>query len=292
MKTIRKTLAVFLCVILITALFTGCSSKDKEKYTDETLIIGYTDAVAPFLTADEDGNIIVDPESENLSFEVELWQKIFNSVKGDLTGYVFEKVDEGYMLEEDGGFFDSEGTEYSAGLLMGAVSKNNGTFNEDYSFTEPIVTDRIIAVVPEDSKISAYSDFAGARAVTVSDAAKSSFENQKVIYSACESVAQAESIDDALALLDSGKADVVITDEFSFMPADNAASYNVLNNEIDTIEYIIACAKYSGWKDSINEAIYQLKSEKYDDGDEFTPIVEKYFGYNASSFDYESEGDK
>ena len=55
-----------------------------------------------------------------------------------------------------------------------------------------------------------------------------------------------------------------------------------MENELDTIEYVIACAKYSGWKDSINEAIKELKDEEYGDGDTFTPLVEKYFGYNAS----------
>ena len=38
--------------------------------------------------------------------------------------------------------------------------------------------------------------------------------------------------------------------------------------------------------DNWNEAIYELKSPDYNDKDEFTPMVEKYFGYNASSFDY------
>ena len=42
---------------------------------------------------------------------------------------------------------------------------------------------------------------------------------------------------------------------------------------------------------TINEAIREIKSEDYGDGDEFTPIVKKYFKYNASKFDYKTEGD-
>lgn len=290
MKTIRKILAVILSVTFIVVCFAGCSSNDDEKYSDEKLIIGYTEATEPFLIADEDGNIkTVSENTENPGFEAELWNKIFDDVKGDLKSYTFEKVEEGYILEDDGGFFDSNDTEYSAALLMGPVSKNNGTFNEDYSFTEPIITDRVIAVVAKNSNISTYADLTGAKAVTVSSIAKTSFEKQAAIYSACESVTESENIDDALALIDSGKADVVITDEFNFMPSDKADSYTVLDGEVDTIEYVIACAKYSGWKDSINQAIYELKSEDYDDGDNFTPIVEKYFGYNASSFNYQPQ---
>ena len=76
------------------------------------------------------------------------------------------------------------------------------------------------------------------------------------------------------------------------MPSSKAEAYTVLDGELDTIDYVIACAKYSGWKDSINEALYELQSEKYNDADEFTPIVEKYFHYNASSFDFKPENAK
>ena len=36
----------------------------------------------------------------------------------------------------------------------------------------------------------------------------------------------------------------------------------------------------------VNEALLELKDPKYNDKDEFTPIVEQYFGYNASNFSY------
>lgn len=285
MNTTKRVISLLLCVVFVCACFTGCSSKNAEKYSDETLIIGYTESVSPFLEVAEDG------KAEG--FVADLWKAIFDSVKGDLKSYRFEKVEEGYALEEDGGFVDSNGKEYSAGLLMGAVSKNNGTFNEDYSFTEPIITNRVVAVVGKDSKIKTYADFADARAVVVNDTAKQAFEKQNAISSACKSVTDAGSIDEALDMLDGGTADVVVTDEFSYMPSGRVDSYTVLDKELDTTEYVIACAKYSGWKDSINEAIREYKSEKYNkNGDEFTPLVEKYFGYNASSFNYETEGDK
>lgn len=285
MKTTKKVISLLLSIVFVCACFTGCSSKGEEKYSDETLIIGYTESVAPFLEVDENGKAT--------GFVPELWEAIFDAVKGDLKSYRFEKVEEGYALEEDGGFVDSDGKEYSAGLLMGAVSKNNGTFNEDYSFTEPIITNRVIAVVGKNSKIKTYADFADARAVVVGDASKQAFEKQNAIYSVCKSVADAKSLDEALAMIDSGDADVVVTDEFNFMPSGKTDSYTVLDNELETVEYVIACAKYSGWKNSINEAIREYKSEKYNkNGDEFTPLVEKHFGYNASTFNYETEGDK
>lgn len=267
---------------MICACFAGCSSKNKEKYSDETLIIGYTESAEPFLKV-EDGKAT--------GFEAELWSLIFDDVKGDLKNYVYEKVEDGYKLEEDGGFYNSNGREYSAGLLFGAVSKNNGTFNEDYSFSEPIITDRVIAITAKNSRITTFADFGNANAVVVGEVAEKAFNANASIKNACKKVTTNSDIKSALKLIDTGKADVVITNEFTFNPLKEE-NYAVLENNLDVIEYVIATAKYSGWKNSINEAIRELKSEKYGDGDEFTPLVEKHFGYNASSFHYETDGDK
>jgi ABC-type amino acid transport substrate-binding protein len=281
MIVMKKVLAVLLSVLLIVAAFSGCSSSKKEKYSDETLIIGYTEAVSPFLSVDKSGKAT--------GFDAELFKAIFDDVKGDLKSYRFEKVDEGYTLEDDGGFFDSTGKEYSAALLMGGVSKNRSTFNEDYSFTESIITNRIIAVTAKGSERKTFSDFKGANVVILSENAKAAFEKNTAISSVCKSITEAKDIETALSYLEFGKADILVSDEFSFNKSDRAKNYTVMENELDTIEYVFACAKYSGWKDSINEAIKELKDEEYGDGDTFTPIVEKYFGYNASSFDYKSE---
>lgn len=280
----KKIIAIILSVTLIAALFAGCSGKKDEKYSDTTLIIGYTESVAPFLEVGEDGT--------GTGFIADLWAAIFDSVKGDCKTYRFEKVEEGYMLEDDGGFVDSKGKEYSAGLLMGAVCKNEGTFNEDYSFTEPIITNRVITIAKKDGKVKTYRDFKGAKVLVAGKVAEKSLEKQFALTSMCKSVNTADT-EQALKALDEGKADAVVIDEFTLCPTGKAENYAVLDGTLDTFEYVIACAKYSGWKDSINEAIMEYKSPEYNkNGDEFTPLVEKYFGYNASSFEYESSDRK
>ena len=279
MKSAKKVFSVLLSLLLIAALFAGCSSAEDNSISDTTLIIGYTEEAEPFITS------VLDGKAEG--FIPDLWEAIFKDVKGDLKTYRFEKVEAGYRLEEDGGFFDADGKEYSAGLLMGAVSKNSGTFNEDYSFTEPIISDRIIAVTPKNSVIKSWNDFTGLRVVTVGEQAKSIFESNTAIAGRCTAITDAKLTESGLGVLDAGLADVVITDEFGFNACKNKDNYTVLEQELDTVEYVIACAKYSGWKDSINTAIYELKSDQYNDADEFTPLVEEYFGYDASRFNYQ-----
>lgn len=284
MKKTKRIVAILLAFVLIACCFAGCSSKETTKFNDQTLIIGYTEDCAPFLEVDQDG--------KGTGFIAELWENIFPGIKGDLTDYRFEKIDEGYELEKDGGFFnDGDETEYSAGLLMGAVSRNHGTFNEDYSFCEPIISNRIIAVTTKDSKIKSFADFDGAKVITMNGVATDSFQKHTALSSVSKSKAT-DSLEQALEELDNAKADVLIVDELTFMPNEKASNYTILDNELDTIEYVIACAKYSGWKNSINEAIREQQSVDYTGGDTFTPLVEKYFGYNASSFVYETEGDK
>ena len=275
----KKLFAFLLCLALVICVFAGCSKADGEKYSDAKLIIGYTEASAPILEVGKGGKAT--------GFEAELMKAIFDGVKGDFKSYTFEKVEEGYELEKDGGFFDSDNKEYSAGLLMGVVTTNKGTFNEDYSFTDPIITNRIIAVAAKDGERTGFNEFLGARVVTVSDAAAAALEKNTAIASVCKNITKENDVKKALKMLDDGKADIVVTDEFSFMPTGKAKSYKVFDGELDKIDYVIACAKYSGWKDAINEAVYELKSEDYGSGDEFTPLVEKAFGYNASAFNWE-----
>lgn len=283
MKFIKKIGAVLCAVAVIAMCFSGCSNQNAEKYSNNTAIIGYISEASPFITNVKNGKAS--------GFEADLWEAIFDSVKGDLKNYRFEKVNDGYTLEEDGGFYDSSEREYSACLLFGKVAKNSGTFNKDYSYTEPIISNRIITIVPKGSNIKSYNDIDGAKVGVVGTVAKSALEKNTAIYNRCASV-DTITLDESTKSLGT-KYDAVVIDELTYCPTDSAKAntYDIIDGELDTIEYVIACAKNSGWKDSINEAIREMKSEKYGNGDEFTPLVQKYFGYNASSFNYQADGD-
>ena len=278
MKVFKKIFAIALCGILIAIAFAGCSkSGEADKITDKTMLIAYTDEVEPFLYKDKNGKLA--------GFDVDLFKKIYDNVKNDTKDYKFVKVDKDYKVGDDIAYTNKDGDEFIAYTMIGAVQKNVGSVNEDFSFTNDIITNRIITVTKSGNNISDYNDLSGKKLAVVTDIAKAALDKNSTIKNNNKNTLY-PTIEDALSALDNGSVDAVITDEFNFSPLKNAEKYQVLNGELDKISYAFMFKKGDWVVDNWNEAIYELKSPDYNDKDEFTPMVEKYFGYNASSFDY------
>ena len=278
MKVFKKIFAIALCGILIASAFAGCSkSGEADKITDKTMLIAYTDEVEPFLYKDKNGKLA--------GFDIDLFKKIYDNVKNDTKNYKFVKVDKDYKVGDDVAYTNKDGDEFIAYTMIGAVQKNVGSVNEDFSFTNDIITNRIITVTKSGNNISDYNDLSGKRLAVVTDIAKAALDKNSTIKNNNKNTLY-PTIEAALSALDNGSVDAVITDEFSFSPLENAEKYQVLNGELDKISYAFMFKKGDWVVENWNEAIYELKSPDYNDKDEFTPMVEKYFGYNASSFDY------
>lgn len=278
MKIFKKIFASALCLMLIVSVFAGCSKAgEADKITDKTMLIAYTDEVEPFLYKDKNGKLT--------GFDVELFKKIYDNVKNDTKNYEFVKVDKDYKVGDDVAYTDKDGNEYIAYTMIGAVKKNVGSVNEDFSFTNDIITDRIITVTKSGNNISDYNDLSGKKLAVVTDIAKTALDKNATIKNNNKNIVY-PTIEDAVAALDRGSVDAVVTDEFSFSPLETAEKYQVLNGSLDEISYAFMFKKGDWVVDNWNEAIYELKSPEYNDKDEFTPMVEKYFGYNASSFNY------
>lgn len=278
MKVFKKIFAIALCGILIASAFAGCSkSGEADKITDKTMLIAYTDEVEPFLYKDKNGKLV--------GFDIDLFKKIYDNVKNDTKNYKFVKVDKDYKVGDDIAYTNKDGDEFIAYTMIGAVQKNVGSVNEDFSFTNDIITNRIITVTKSGNNISDYNDLSGKKLAVVTDIAKAALDKNSTIKNNNKNTLY-PTIEDALSALDNGSVDAVITDEFNFSPLENAEKYQVLNGELDKISYAFMFKKGDWVVENWNEAIYELKSPDYNDKDEFTPMVEKYFGYNASSFDY------
>lgn len=278
MKVFKKIFAIALCSILIASAFAGCSkSGEADKITDKTMLIAYTDEVEPFLFKGKNGKLA--------GFDIDLFKKIYDNVKNDTKNYKFVKVDKDYKVGDDVAYTNKDGDEFIAYTMIGAVQKNVGSVNEDFSFTNDIITNRIITVTKSGNNISDYNDLSGKKLAVVTDIAKAALDKNSTIKNNNKNTLY-PTIEAALSALDNGSVDAVITDEFSFSPLENAEKYQVLNGELDKISYAFMFKKGDWVVENWNEAIYELKSPDYNDKDEFTPMVEKYFGYNASSFDY------
>ena len=278
MKVFKKIFAIALCSILIASAFAGCSkSGEADKITDKTMLIAYTDEVEPFLYKDKNGKLA--------GFDIDLFKKIYDNVKNDTKNYKFVKVDKDYKVGDDVAYTNKDGDEFIAYTMIGAVQKNVVSVNEDFSFTNDIITNRIITVTKSGNNISDYNDLSGKKLAVVTDIAKAALDKNSTIKNNNKNTLY-PTIEDALSALDNGSVDAVITDEFNFSPLENAEKYQVLNGELDKISYAFMFKKGDWVVENWNEAIYELKSPDYNDKDEFTPMVEKYFGYNASSFDY------
>lgn len=278
MKVFKKIFAIALCGILIASAFAGCSkSGEADKITDKTMLIAYTDEVEPFLFKGKNGKLA--------GFDIDLFKKIYDNVKNDTKNYEFVKVDKDYKVGDDVAYTNKDGDEFIAYTMIGAVQKNVGSVNEDFSFTNDIITNRIITVTKSGNNISDYNDLSGKKLAVVTDIAKAALDKNSTIKNNNNNTLY-PTIEDALSALDNGSVDAVITDEFNFSPLENAEKYQILNGELDKISYAFMFKKGDWVVENWNEAIYELKSPDYNDKDEFTPMVEKYFGYNASSFDY------
>ena len=278
MKVFKKIFAIALCGILIASAFAGCSkSGEADKITDKTMLIAYTDEVEPFLYKDKNGKLA--------GFDIDLFKKIYDNVKNDTKNYEFVKVDKDYKVGDDVAYTNKDGDEFIAYTMIGAVQKNVDSVNEDFSFTNDIITNRIITVTKSGNNISDYNDLSGKKLAVVTEIAKAALDKNSTIKNNNKNTLY-PTIEDALSALDNGSVDAVITDEFNFSPLENAEKYQVLNGELDKISYAFMFKKGDWVVENWNEAIYELKSPDYNDKDEFTPMVEKYFGYNASSFDY------
>ena len=286
MKSLKKALAFFLCAVTVALCFVGCSkSEEAAEITDETMLIAYTEEKAPFIYT-ENGKLT--------GFDVEVFKKIFDNIKNDYKNYQFVKVDKDYKIGEDAAYTDAEGNEYIAYVMIGGVEKNTGSFNEDYTFSEDVIDNRIIAVGYSGNGVNQYTfaNIDGVKAGVVSDVAKTALDKNAAVKGNMKSVKDYSDAASALADLKAGKIDVLIIDEFNFNTVENKDEFYVFNGELDTISYVYSFKKWDWYVDSINEAIYELQSDQYNDADEFTPIVEKYFGYDASNFDYQPSQEK
>ena len=281
----KRIIAVLFAVLLIAAMFAGCSgTKGEAQITKNTMLIAYTEECAPFIFTDANGNLT--------GFDVEIIENVFDSFKGEYKNYKFVQVEEGYVLNEDTCYTDENGNEYTAIIMCGGTHKNVGTANEDVSWSENIIENNIITIVPEGSAITSYNNIAGAKVGVVSAVAAAALDMNATIKNSLASVTEYATVSEAFTAMDDGVIDAVVVDDFSNQAFLNMLSttnpqQTILPGVLDTIEYAFEFAPSNNYSYGFNEAVKEMISAEYGDGDTLTPIVEKYFGYaDACVFTY------
>lgn len=290
MKTTKKIISVLLAVALICCVFAGCSKKggeDADAITSKTMLIAYTEEKAPYIFTDENGELA--------GFDVELVAQTFESFKGEYQNYKFIKVDEGFRIDEDVCYTDEDGNEFSAVAMCGGLQKNVATNNEDYRWSTNLIENNVITVVKKDSPITDYNNISGMPVAVISDFAQSALDKNTAVKDRLLSVTPYENIDDAFADLEKGIVNAIVIDSityYSYVSAQNIEEYyTVLNGVLETAEYGFGFASKRDYSGGFNEAVKEMLSADYGEGDTLTPLVTKHFGYSgACAFTYEEQG--
>lgn len=285
MKITKKIIAVIAVCLLICSVFAGCSKKDEQtdEITDATMLIAYTEECEPFIYTDSE-------TGELTGFDVELIKETFDSFKGDYKNYQFVKVEPGYVLNEDTCYTDADGNNYSAIIMCGGLRKNVGTNNEDYKWSENIIENKIVTVVKNGGIIKNYNDLDGVNTAVVSDFSAQALDKNANIKGQLASAQEYESANEAFAALDNGTVDAVVIDSIDFAAFEGKDNYTVLNGTLDVIDYGFGFTAANDYSQGFNEAVKEMQSVDYGNGDTLTPLAEKYFKTaDACVFNYNTE---
>lgn len=289
MKLSKIILSLIFACALICCVFAGCSNQESgeaEEITSKTMLIAYTEEKAPFIYTDEETGKLT-------GFDVELIENTFDSFKGEYKNYKFVKVDKDYILNETPCYTDENGTDYSAIIMCGGLYKNTGTVNEDYRWSTNLIKNDVITVVKADSQITDYNKLSGAACAVVSDTAQAALDKNTAIKGRLSAVNSYTDAALAFEALENGEVTAVVIDSFSFYTYENAANYTVLNGVLDTVEYGFGFAAGNDYSGGFNEAVKEMLSPDYGEGDTLTPLITKHFGYgDACAFTYEEEESK
>ncbi len=263
----KKFVCVIMSAVLICLCFAGCSGTKSDK--EKVLKVGYIENCEPFITVSENG--------EGSGFDVELLE-LLNEEYGlhvEFDKLEFVKMNLGDKLSSD------ENSDLPR-LLIGGIRKNTGNINREYTWSDVILSNRIITVVPAGSAIKGYSDLADKKVMYVGSDAKAALDKNASL-AACVSASEAKDASAALSALSAKKCDAVIIEELAYEKLDDAAksSVSVLNGELDTIEYAFAFAKWdTDFRDSFNTNFKTACNDK-DNGDLIKPLAEKAFGVDT-----------
>lgn len=267
----KKTLALLLAVVMISALaLAGCTGSS-EKSSDTASKADQSKTAA---TVSEDGS-----KTFTVGFDAEFAPYGYKDKKtGEYTGFDLDLAQEvcdrlGWKLEKRPIDWDSKDMELDSGTI--SCIWNGFTMNgreDDYTWSVPYIDNTQVVVVKKDSDIQSLDDLSGKTVAVQTDSSAlaaltddDATDANKKLAASFKDLQQVGDYNSALMNLEAGAVDAVCMDigVANYHINNNKNKYKLLDDQISSEQYAIGFKKgNTALKDIVEKTLLEM----YDDG--------------------------
>lgn len=267
----KKTLALLLAVVMISALaLAGCTGSS-EKSSDTASKADQSKTAA---TVSEDGS-----KTFTVGFDAEFPPYGYKDKKtGEYTGFDLDLAQEvcdrlGWKLEKRPIDWDSKDMELDSGTI--SCIWNGFTMNgreDDYTWSVPYIDNSQVVVVKKDSDIQSLDDLSGKTVAVQADSSAlaaltgdDATDANKKLAASFKDLQQVGDYNSALMNLEAGAVDAVCMDigVANYNVNNNKNKYKLLDDQISSEQYAIGFKKgNTALKDIVEKTLLEM----YEDG--------------------------
>lgn len=267
----KKTLALLLAVVMISALaLAGCTGSS-EKSSDTASKADQSKTAA---TVSEDGS-----KTFTVGFDAEFAPYGYKDKKtGEYTGFDLDLAQEvcdrlGWKLEKRPIDWDSKDMELDSGTI--SCIWNGFTMNgreDDYTWSVPYIDNSQVVVVKKDSDIQSLDDLSGKTVAVQADSSAlaaltgdDATDANKKLAASFKDLQQVGDYNSALMNLEAGAVDAVCMDigVANYNVNNNKNKYKLLDDQISSEQYAIGFKKgNTALKDIVEKTLLEM----YEDG--------------------------
>ncbi len=241
----KKSICLALSLVLLLALAACGGKKESAAETPKKLIVGFDAEFPPFGFIDENGNYD--------GFDLAMAQEVCRRL-----GWEYEAV----AID-----WDSKDAELSSGNINCIWNGFTYTGREnDYTWSEPYVDNRIVLVVKSDSGISSKADLAGktVMAQAGSSAVDALAAEESGFAATLKEVVQLADYNLGFMELDQGSVDALAADLGVAMAQINQkpGSYSILEEAVSSEQYAVGFLKgNTALRDAVNEQLLAMAKD-------------------------------
>lgn len=267
----RKSIALLLAAVMVTAALTGCGDKKEENTAqegqtvendDETFVVGFDASFPPYGYKDDSG--------EYVGFDLDLAQEVCDR--------------NGWTLVKQPVDWDAKDMEIDSGTID--CIWNGFTMNgreDEYTWSEAYIDNKQVFVVAADSGINSLDDLAGKLVETQVDssALAALSGDKKELSDTFASLTQIAEYNTAFMDLESGACDAIAMDigvaYYQMNSRENPDAFKILDEEISSEQYGIG---FKLGNEELRDAVQKTMDEMAADGT-IAEIAEKYADFGV-----------